>query len=62
MSQDNVAVFLIERVAKYLTRALGVGSQLCHIAKGLDSFLGVSTSSSPLNQINNINMCPSHNL
>ena len=50
MSQDNVAICLIERVAKYLTSALGIGSQVCHIAKGLDSFFGVSTSSSLLNQ------------
>jgi len=62
MSQHNIVVFLIERVAKYLARLLGVVSQLCHIVKGLNSVLSISTSSSPLNQINNINMCPSYSL
>jgi hypothetical protein len=60
--QDNVAVFLIKIIAKYLARLLGVSSQLFHITKGLDSFLGILTSSSPFNQINNIDMCPSYRL
>jgi hypothetical protein len=49
MSEDNIAIFLIERVAEYLAGFLGVGSQLCHIAKGLNPFLGVSTSSPSFN-------------
>lgn len=59
MSQDNIAVFLSERVAKYLTGRLGVVSQLGHIAKGLNSVLSVFTPSSPFNQINNIDVRPS---
>lgn len=62
MSQDNIAVFLVERVAKYLTRRLGVRSQLRYIAKGLNSLDGASASSTLFDQINNIDMCPSYSL
>ena len=62
VSQDNIAVFSIERVAEYLASLLGVGSQLLHIAKGLNSFLTVPTSPSPFNQINNVDVCPSYSL
>lgn len=55
MSQDNIAAFfLVERVAKYLACLLGVGSQLCHIAEGLNFYL--TATSSPFNQINDINV------
>jgi hypothetical protein len=46
VSQDNIAAFLVERVAKYLACLLGVGSQLCHIAEGLNFFLTTTSSHS----------------
>jgi hypothetical protein len=62
MSQNNIAVFLIECVAKYLACVLSIGSQLCHIAKGPDWLLGVTASSSPFDQIDNVDLCPSYGL
>jgi hypothetical protein len=60
VSQDNIAAFLVERVAKYFAFLLGIGSQLCYIAEGLNLFL--TPASSPFNQINDINVCPSRSL
>ena len=62
MPQNSIAVFFIKCVAKDLARLLSVGSQLRQIAKSLDSFLVISTSSSPLHQINDIYIRPSYNL
>jgi hypothetical protein len=59
-SQDNIAAFLVERVAKYLACLLGIGSQLCHIAEGSNFYL--NATSSPFNQISDINVCPSYSL
>jgi hypothetical protein len=44
--QNNIAAFLVERVAKYLACLFGVGSQLCHITEGLNFFLTVTLSHS----------------
>ena len=60
VSQDNIAAFLVERVAKYLACLQSIGSQLCYIAEGLNLFL--TPAPSPFNQINDINVCPSCSL
>ena len=62
VSQDNIAILSIECVAKYLARLLGVSSQLGHIAKCSHFSLSIPISSSPFNQINNIDMCLSYGL
>jgi hypothetical protein len=61
MSQDNIAILsvAVERVAVDFSRLLCVSSQSCYTTKGLDPIFGTPTTSSPLNEINDIDMGPS---
>jgi len=60
MSQDNIAVILIECAAKYLAHLPAVSSQLRYIPNRLYSFLGIFTFPFPFYEINNIDMRTSY--
>lgn len=60
MSQNNITVVLAQCIAKDLGRLLGISSKLCHRLKCSYFILGISTFPSPLNQVNNIDVCPSY--
>lgn len=64
MSQDNIAIRIIlpQSVAENLARLLGVSSQRCYAAKGLDSSLVTATASSPFDEIDDINVGLSNSL
>jgi hypothetical protein len=62
MPQDNIAICLVECVAENLTRVFGVSSQLRHIAKYLDPFIGTPAASPPFDEIDNVDVSPSNSL
>lgn len=62
MSQDNNAIFLTEHVVERFAHPFAIRSPLYHSLKGLYSFLGVLTFSSPLNQIDNTDIRSPYNL
>jgi hypothetical protein len=62
MSQDNITIRLMKRVAEDFARPFGVSPQPRHITGSLHSIFVTPTTSSPLNEINNVYMGPSNGL
>lgn len=62
VSQDYIAVVLVQCVAEHLTCLSRIGSQLCQTAKRLDWLVIVTTLPPPIYQINNVDIYCSYNL
>jgi hypothetical protein len=62
MSQHDIATCLAKRVAEHFARSSGVCSQSRHIAKRLDPVFITSATSSPFNQIDNVNVSSPNSL
>jgi hypothetical protein len=62
MPQDNITIRLMKRFAEDFARPFGVSPQPRHITGGLHSVFVTPTTSSPLNEINNVYMGPSNGL
>lgn len=60
MSYNHVAVISVKRVEKDLASVLCISSELFYGAEALDS--SATSTPSPLDQINYINVSPSHSL